>query len=430
MAPVATQSGYGARSRDLVTALLKLDKYDVKIFPTAWGSTPHSALSQDDAEHAEIIERILPEPRLDRQPDLFIQVTVPNEFQPVGKYNIGVTAGIETTIPAAEWVEGINRMNLVITSSDFAKKVFEACAYDQVDRNTQQKTAELKVQKPIEVLFEGVRLDKYHHTKEIHKTVDDSLSGVKEKFCFLFTGHWLKGDIGADRKNVGMLVRTFLETFKSKAKHNQPALILKTSGADTSPVDKEDLMNKLGQIYNSVTGTNLPNVYLLHGELTDEEMNSLYNHPKIKAHITFTRGEGFGRPLAEAALSQKPVIATNYSAHTEFLKEAILLPGTMENVHPSAVWDNVILAESQWFTVDYGYAMGVMKHIVDDYKDYEIGAKKQATLIKKEWSFDAMTDKLKDIIERNVPEFPAQVQLKLPQLKKIELPKLKKVEAV
>jgi glycosyltransferase involved in cell wall biosynthesis len=430
MAPVATQSGYGARSRDLVTALLKLDKYDVKIFPTAWGSTPHSALSQDDAEHAEIIKRMLPEPRLDRQPDLFIQVTVPNEFQPVGKYNIGVTAGIETTIPAAEWVEGINRMNLVITSSDFAKKVFEACAYDQVDRNTQQRTAELKVQKPIEVLFEGVRLDKYHHTKEIHKTVDDSLSGIQEKFSFLFTGHWLKGDVGADRKNVGMLVRTFLETFKNKAKHNQPALILKTSGADTSPVDREDLMNKLGQIYNSVAGTNLPNVYLLHGELTDEEMNSLYNHPKVKAHITFTRGEGFGRPLAEAALSQKPVIATNYSAHTEFLKEAILLPGTMENVHPSAVWDNVILAESQWFTVDYGYAMGVMKHIVDDYKSYEIGAKKQATLIKKEWNFDAMADKLKDIIERNVPEFPAQVQLKLPQLKKIELPKLKKVEAV
>jgi len=155
----------------------------------------------------------------------------------------------------------------------------------------------------------------------------------------------------------------------------------------------------------------------------------LYNHPKIKAHITFTRGEGFGRPLAEAALSQKPVIATNYSAHTEFLKESVLLPGTMENVHPSAVWDKMILPESQWFTVDYGYASGVMKHIVDNPKDYEIGAKKQATLIKKEWNFDAMVDKLKDILDRNVPEFVVQAQLKLPQLKKIELPKLKKIEA-
>lgn len=428
MAPVATCSGYGARSRDLATALIKLDKYDLRIFPTPWGSTPVNALDKDDAEHREIISRLMLNPQLDRQPDLFIQVTVPNEFQPMGKYSIGVTAGIETTIPAAEWVEGINRMDLVITSSDFAKEVFNACVYDQLDPNTKQKVKDLKVEKPIEVLFEGVRLDKYHHTKEVSKTIDDELAHIPEKFCFLFVGHWLKGDIGADRKNVGMLIRTFLETFKNKAKHNQPALILKTSGADYSPIDKELILDKLRQIYNNTSGQNLPNVYLLHGDLTDEEMNSLYNHPKVKAHITFTRGEGFGRPLAEAALSQKPVIATNYSAHTEFLKEAVLLPGTLESVHPSAVWDNVIIPESKWFTVDYGYASGVMKHVVENYKDYEVGAKKQATLIRKEWNFDAMVDNLKNIVEKYVPEFPSQVQLKLPQLKKIELPKLKKVE--
>ena len=189
------------------------------------------------------------------------------------------------------------------------------------------------------------------------------------------------------------------------------------------------MLKKLRVIYESTTGQTLPNVYLLHGDLTDEEMNKLYNHPKVKAHITFTRGEGYGRPLAEAALSQKPIIATNYSAHTEFLKESVLLPGTLENVHPSAVWDKVILAESQWFTVDYGYASGVMKHIVDNHKDYEVKAKKQATLIRKEWSFDNMVEKLKTIIDSNVPEFAVQTQLKLPQLKKIELPKLKKIEA-
>lgn len=428
MAPVATCSGYGARSRDLATALIKLDKYDLRIFPTPWGATPVNALDKDNAEHKEIISRLMFNPQLDRQPDLFIQVTVPNEFQPMGKYSIGVTAGIETTIPAAEWIEGINRMDLVITSSDFAKDVFNACVYDQLDPNTKQKIKDLKVEKPIESLLEGVRLDKYHHTKEVNKTIDDELSSIPEKFCFLFVGHWLKGEIGADRKNVGMLVRTFLESFKGKAKHNQPALILKTSGADYSPMDKEQILDKLRQIYNNVPGQNLPNVYLIHGDLTDEEMNSLYNHPKVKVHVTFTRGEGFGRPLAEAALSQKPVIATNYSAHAEFLKESILLPGTLEKVHPSAVWEGMIIAESQWFTVDYGYASGVMKHVVDNYKDYEIGAKKQATLIRKEWNFDCMVDKLKDVLEKYVPEFPAQVQLKLPQLKKIELPKLKKVE--
>jgi hypothetical protein len=427
MAPVGTRSGYGARSRDLVKALLKLDKYDIKIFPTAWGGTPNNALDPNNPEHQEIASRLLLEPHVDRQPDLFIQVTVPNEFQRIGKYNIGITAGIETTAVSAEWVEGVNRMDLLITSSDFAKEVFEACKYDQLDNNTKQKVGELSVQKPIEVLFEGVDLEKY---KKLDKVVEVSgMDQISEKFCFLFVGHWLQGDIGADRKNVGMLVRTFLDSFKGKAKHNQPALILKTSGASYSAIDREELLRKLKVIYKSVKSVNLPNVYLLHGDLTDEEMNALYNHPKVKVHITFTRGEGFGRPLAEAALSQKPIIATNFSAHTEFLKESVLLPGKLENVHPSAVWDKVILAESQWFTVDYGYASGVMKHIADNYKDYEIQAKKQATLIKKEWNFDKMVEKLKSIIEKNVPEFAVQAQLKLPQLKKIELPKLKKVEA-
>jgi len=148
MAPVATRSGYGARSRDLVKALLKLDKYEIKIFPTAWGGTPNNALDPNNPDHQEIAKRLMDQPNLDRQPDLFIQVTVPNEFQRVGKYNIGITAGIETTAVSAEWVEGVNRMDLLITSSNFAKEVFMTCKYDQLDSNTKQKVGELSVQKP------------------------------------------------------------------------------------------------------------------------------------------------------------------------------------------------------------------------------------------------------------------------------------------
>ena len=39
-APVDTYSGYGARSRDIVKALLKANKYYIKIIPQRWGSTP------------------------------------------------------------------------------------------------------------------------------------------------------------------------------------------------------------------------------------------------------------------------------------------------------------------------------------------------------------------------------------------------------
>lgn len=424
MAPVTTTSGYGARSRDIATALIKSDKYDVRIFPTRWGSTPQNALSKNDPNHLEIAKRLMTDGNLRKQPDIFIQITVPNEFQKVGKFNIGITAGIETTLAAAEWIEGCNVMDLVLTSSEHSKRVLESSKWSKMDSNTNQPIGEVKCTTPIEVLFEGVDLLKYCKTNDINKTVADQLSQIKEQSAFLFVGHWLAGDLGEDRKNVSMLIKTFLETFKRKASQNQPALILKTSTIDFSPVDRIDLLNKIEAVYKTVKGDNLPNVYLIHGDLSDEEMNSLYNHPKVKAHISFTKGEGFGRPLAEACLSGKPVIAPNYSGHLDFLKHGVLLGGQLTKVHPSAVWDKVILSESSWFTVDYGSAGAVMVDVIENYKNYEVNAKKQATLIKKEYSLDAMATKLLDVLDKFAPK---QIPIKLPQLKKVEPPSEKRI---
>jgi len=429
MAPVATVSGYGARSRDIATSLIKSDKYEILIWNTRWGSTPMNALSPENPEHKAILDRLLPEPKLQAQPDIFIQITVPNEFQRIGKYNIGVTAGIETTIAAAPWIEGCNRMDLVLTSSEHSKKVLQESAWMQHDQNTKQPIGEIKLNKPIEVLFEGVDVEKYFATKTINKSIIDELQGIKESFAFLFVGHWLNGDFGEDRKNVGALIRTFLEAFKNKSVQNQPALILKSSRADFSPLDKQEMIRRIDLIRKSVSGgKRLPSVYLLHGDLTDEEMNSLYNHPKIKAHITLTKGEGYGRPLAEAGTSRKPIIAPNWSGHVDFLKEAVLLPGQLTNVHPTAAAENMILTESQWFSVDYGYAASIMKDVADNYKNYEEMGRKQAKVIQKYYTLDHMSDKLVQLLDQYVPEFPKQVQLKLPQLKKVELPKLKKIE--
>jgi len=425
-APVATISGYGARSRDIAYSLINSGKYDVKIWNTKWGTTPMNALDPENKKHKVIIDCLLENQNLPAQPDIFIQITVPSEFQQVGKYNIGITAGIETTIAAAQWIEGCNKMDLILTSSEHSKKVFVESVWEKRDQQSNQVIGVLKLEKPIEVLFEGVDLDTYFVTDDINKTVDDQLRGIKENFSFLFVGHWLGGDFGEDRKNVSAMIRIFLEAFKGKASHNQPALILKTSQADFSPLDREDILKKIDSIYKSMKTTKrLPKVYLLHGDLSDEEMNSLYNHPKVKAHITFTKGEGFGRPLAEASLSQKIIIASNWSGHLDFLKDAVLLPGTMTNVHPTAAWENVILLESQWFSVDYGYAANILKEVVDNYKNFKVMGKKQATNVKKNFSLEAMQQLLIQTLDKYVPEFPKQVAIKLPQLKKIELPQLK-----
>jgi len=425
--PIDTYSGYGARSRDIVKALLKADKYEIKILSQRWGSTPFGFLEDTNPEHKQIKDCILPQPQLPRQPDVWIQVTVPNEFQPVGKFNIGITAGIETTLCAPTWIDGVNKMNLTLVSSEHAKRVFEQSAFEQRDKNTNQLVKTVKLEKPVEVLFEGVDTNIYQKLDAINESeVWDVLDTIEEDFNFLYVGHWLQGEIGQDRKDTGMLIKTFLETFKGKGK--KPGLILKTSGGTYSIMDKEDILEKINKIRIAVgdDGT-LPNVYLLHGELTDEEVNELYNHSKVKAHVTFTKGEGYGRPLIEATLSQKPVIASNYSGHLDFLDSemSVLLSGQINKIHSSAVVENMLIADSSWFTVDYKAASETLKDIYKDYKKYLDGAKRQAYRSRTEFSLEKMGEKLNAILDERVPK---QVALKLPQLKKIELPKLKKVD--
>jgi len=433
--PVATRSGYGNHTRDLATALICQDKYDIQIISLPWGSTPMNALEQDNLEHQEIAKRIVTG-NINRQPDVFIQVSVPNEFQAHGKYNIGVTAGIETTVVSHEFIQGANRMDLLVVTSEHSKKGFIDTTFDAIDNKTQQKTGELKLEVPVKVLFEGLDLNTYCKTTNIEPTVINELKDIKNDFCYLFVGHWLKGDIGQDRKDIGMMIRAFCEAFKKKSSKNRPALILKTSHATFSIKDRDIITQKIQQI-TAQYGNNMPEIYLLHGDLSDKEMNSLYNHPKIKAMISFTKGEGFGRPLLEFSITGKPVIASNWSGHVDFLNPdyCVMLPGSLTDVHKSAT-DKFILKGSKWFTVDYGYAAGILQDVKKNYKTYLTKSRKQTQYVKDNFSLERMAEIFKHIVDEGLKGVPQQVGLKLPKLKKVEtdapklkLPKLKKVEA-
>ena len=423
--PIDTYSGYGARSRDLVRAIIQLDKYDIKILPQMWGNTPWGFI-QDNPEWEFLNKHIWNQPQLPKQPEVWMQITIPSEFQSIGKFNIGVTAGIESTVAPGDWIEGINRMNVTLTSSEHSKKVFLDTVMQKVDQRTNQVIGEIKVEKPIEVLFEGA-------DTEIYKVLDkvdsfSELGNIKEKFAYLFVGHWINGDLGEDRKNVGLLIKLFFEIFKNKK--DKPALILKISQMGSSYIDRDDILKKIKLIAKSVNSKDLPNIYLLHGEFTDVEMNELYNHPKIKAMVNLTKGEGYGRPLLEFSLTKKPIIVTNWSGHTDFLNPefATMLPGQLTNVHPSAA-NQWLLKESQWFSADLGHTGTVIKDMFEDYKKYIDGAKRQAYKSKNEFSWDKMKDKTDELFTKYIPEFPKQVQLQLPKLKKIELPKLQKTES-
>ena len=410
--PIDTYSGYGSRARDFVKGLLQLGKYDVKVLPQRWGNTRFGYLK----DHNETELSALIVNGLTAKPDVWIQITVPNEFQPVGTYNIGLTAGIETTVCDPSWIEGLNRMNLNLVSSYHAKNVFEKTSFKVEEKG--QITGELKLEKPVKVLFEGVDLSKYFTTKS-----DFNLSVVEEDFAFLFVGHWLQGDFGQDRKNVGYLVRVFLEVFKNKK--NAPALILKTQSANASILDRDQILKKLDEIRKTVKGT-LPNIYVVHGEMSDEEINALYNHSKVKAMVSLTKGEGFGRPLLEFSCINKPVVATDWSGHTDFLDKEFtyLVNGSLANVHPSAVVEKMILKEAQWFVPSDSDAANGLKAVHSNYKKYSELAKRQGYKSRNNFSYEKMVEQLDSILSQNLPEFPKQVELKLPTL---SLPKLQKI---
>jgi hypothetical protein len=206
--------------------LYELDLYDIKIDSCLWGGTPLTALDSKNPFHNWIESNIVL--AINTTPDIYIEVTVPNEFTPKGRFNIGITAGIETTVAPKEWVDGCNKMDLVITTSEFSKDVLLTTVYNETENRTGRLLKQHKINKNIEVLFEGVNTKIFNNTP--NGTFD--LSHIKEDFCYLFVGHWLKGDVGQDRKDIGMLLRVFTQKFKDL--ENAPALILKTSYAGFS----------------------------------------------------------------------------------------------------------------------------------------------------------------------------------------------------
>jgi len=416
--PIDTYSGYGARARDFVKSLVELNKYDVKVLSQRWGNTSRGFIDNNKEQWGFLNELIIP--GLQEKPDYWCMVTVPNEFQPVGKYNIGLTAGIETTGCDIEWIKGCNKMDLILTSSEHSKSSFLNSHY----QNSSNKDDIIKLEKPIEVLFEGGNLDVYKTIKKFeNKELYNQLDSIPEDFAYINVGHWMQGDFGHDRKNIALTIKSFYETFKNK--ENPPALILKTCRVNSSIGDKEVIQRKISDIRDSIDGKNIPSVYLLHGEFTDVEMNEIYNHPKIKAMISFTKGEGFGRPLLEFSLLNKPIIASGWSGHLDFLEKdcVALCGGKINPIDRSAQVKGMLIEGSQWFDIDHNYINHFLNNIFNNYDEWVEKAKNQSKHSKKNFSFDKMTKKIKELLIKNAPELPKKMELKLPGMDKIKMPK-------
>ncbi len=417
--PLATQSGYGHHAREFITNSMELmtraelgeNQWDIKLVSLPWGHTP---FTYPLPLHWQTAMIGLP---LHEQPEVWVQITVPNEFQNVGKYNIGVTAGTEGDVCPKEWIESIYKMDVVIVPSHFTKTVFENTA----KAHNMGITCKLRVVN--EYFRESVYSTQLESAQKASERIPE-LDNISESWCFLAVGHWLTGILNEDRKNVSGLIYNFFNTYKGKS--NAPGLILKTSGATYSVTDRYEIENKINQIQDLFGTRKLPNVYLVHGDLSDAEMNSLYNHPKVKAMVSFTRAEGFGRPLLEFSTTGKPIIAPYYSGQVDFLHPEYIcrLAGGLTPIHESAQ-NKFLIGESKWFTVDHTHASKMMKDVQKHYNKWLVSAKKQRVHVNKRFTKKHIQETqytlvFKEILD-DLENIPRQLEIKLP---KLTLPKL------
>ena len=420
--PIFTRSGYGDHCRDLMKSLRKMDKYDIKIIPLRWGNTPQNQVSDQDEFGRWMLDRVIGE--VGEKPDVFMQVSVANEFEPKGHYNIGVTAGVETTIAPKDFIDGSNKMDLVIVPSKFTMQNLSGTVYQQKNQQTGEIVGEIKTTTPIEVLFEGVDTEIFSKGSG-----NDVLANVKEDFNFLIVGHWLKGSLGQDRKDLGMAIKTFATIFQHMPKDKKPALIIKTSHAGFSVIDRENIREKIEDVVKPF-GEKCPPIYLLHGDMEESDMSTLYHHPKVKAMLSFTKGEGYGRPMAEFTLTGKPIIASGWSGHMDFLppEHAVLLEGSLTAVDESAA-DQFLMKEAQWFTANYSIAANKIYDVFKNYNSYleKSQGLKDNTL--KYFTLDKMHERFSSIMETYVKPQPKLVPFNIPKLNtsKMQIPTLNKV---
>jgi hypothetical protein len=399
-----------------------MDKYDIKIIPLRWGNTPQNQVDGETEFGRWMLERVISE--IGEKPDVFMQVSVANEFEAKGHYSIGVTAGVETTICPKDFIDGSNKMDLIIVPSNFTKQNLGGTVYQQKDQASGQIVGEIKTETPIEVLFEGVDTEIF--SKGSNK---DVLANVKEDFNFLIVGHWLKGDLGQDRKDIGMAIKTFATVFQYLPKDKRPGLIVKTSHAGFSVIDRETTREKLDNVLKPL-GDKCPSVYLIHGDMEESDMSNLYHHPKVKAMLSFAKGEGYGRPMAEFTLTGKPIIASGWSGQTDFLpsENAVLLEGNLTPVHESAA-DQFCMKEAQWFSVNYSNAANKIYDVYNNYDTYIKKSEGLKTNTLANFTLDKMHETFTQLMETYVKAKPKLVPFNIPTVNssKMQIPKLNKV---
>jgi len=334
-APVLTRSGYGEQSRFALRALRsREDLFDIYIQPLQWGST--SWLNEESEERQwidEKIEKTIAYVQNGGNFDLSLQVTIPNEWETLAAKNIGYTAGIETTRVAHEWLQKGNLMDKIIVVSNHSKDVYEKTTYDATDTQTGQAV----------VLSLNTAVDSVNYPVKNYDNMAALELDLEYDFNFVAVAQM------GPRKNIDNTIKWFTEEFHDE----EVGLVVKTNYAKNSQIDREIVHGRLLNIMQQYPDRKCK-IYMIHGDMTDQEMHEIYLHPKIKASLSLTHGEGFGLPLFESAYMGVPVIATGWSGQLDFLCDTegktrfYDVSFDLQPVPDPVVWEGVIVKDSMW----------------------------------------------------------------------------------
>tara|TARA_R110002110_G_scaffold73560_1_gene195085 strand:+ start:1258 stop:3288 length:2031 start_codon:yes stop_codon:yes gene_type:complete len=384
-APALSRSGYGEQARFALRALrTREDVLDIYIVNIPWGAT---GLIVEESEERAWLDQTIMKTQIYVQNqgafDLSLQITIPNEFEKIAPYNVGYTAGIETTKVAPQWIEKSNLMvDKIITISEHSKKVFENSKYDVANKQTGEQVQGWGLQVPVEVVNYAVR-------DADPEEVDIEFSTTKN---FLAVSQW------GPRKNLENTIVWFAQEFKDDA---DVGLVIKTSTACDSLRDKMFTEDRIRNLLSHVPDRKCK-IYFVHGELTTGQLTWLYQHPTMHAMINLAHGEGYGLPLFEAAYNGLPLLTMAWSGQLDYMcrpnkqgknfPRIIKVDYDVKLIQKEAVWEGVLQADSMWaYAKESSYkralraavdkkkhykqeALGLQKHILENFTEEKIYA--------------------------------------------------------
>ena len=381
--PALSHSGYGEHTRFVLRSLRnRPDLFDVYLININWGQTSWIANIDEERDWIDyLLNKTINYANSGGTFDISIQVTIPSEWDQLAPINIGATAGTETTKISPQWIEKSMMMDKIITISEHAKYAFENTAYPAVNNATGEEF-NARVTCPLEVVGYPVK-----PVEQTNLNLD-----LKYYFNFLFVGTWIV------RKNLEKTVKWFVEEFYDQ----EVGLILKTSKAKNSIRDRIHTENQLRTLLSEYEDRKCQ-IYLLHGDMTESEMKGLYNHPNVKALVSFSHGEGYGLPLFEAAYNGLPIIAPNWGGQVDFLNAPVkdkkgktsfkplfeTVAFDVKPIQPEAVWEGVLIKDSMWC---FPKEWNCKKSMRSVYKNYG-AAKSRASKLQK-WVLENFEEKL------------------------------------